>query len=69
MIELHRVVDREGKPLKGQGRKAKHFYLRKADAQGVATQYNNVQLCQQGIDRQLDGAPFRVQSFIAEEVA
>jgi hypothetical protein len=67
MFELFQVVDNEGRALKGQGRRAQHFYTDEAVAKGVATQYNNVELCQKGVERQLDGAPFAVKTFVAVE--
>lgn len=67
-IELFEVVDNEGKRLRGTGPRAQHFYLRAQDAQGVATQYNNIIVIKDGEGVQLKGAPFKVKPYVAQEV-
>lgn len=66
-MQLFQVVDNEGKTLKGTGRHAKHFYRREQDAQGVAQQYNNITVIKDGEGVQLEGAPFKVKRWVANE--
>lgn len=67
-IELFKVVDKYGATLKGQGPRAQHFYEREEVAKGVATQYNNIIVIKNGEGVQLEGAPFKVKTYVAEEV-
>jgi hypothetical protein len=64
-MELFEVVDKDGRTLYGQGRKAKRFHTAEQDAKGKATQFNNVITADGG---QLEGAPFKVKKYVAREV-
>lgn len=60
MMELFEVVDKDGRTLYGQSKKAKRFHTSKQDAKGKATQFNNIITADGG---QLEGAPFRVKTW------
>jgi hypothetical protein len=67
MFDLYEVVDNQGAPLFGVGKSNKRFYYREQDAKGVATQYNNVTVIQDGEGVQLEGAPFKSRRLVVQE--
>lgn len=65
-MELFEVVDKDGRTLYGQGKKAKRFHTQEQDAKGKATQFNNI-ITAEGT--RLEGAPFRVKTWKVVEKA
>lgn len=63
-MELFEVVDKDGRTLYGQSKRAKRFHTSEQDAKGKATQFNNI-ITANGA--QLDGAPFRVKKYVVRE--
>ncbi len=63
-MELFEVVDKDGRTLYGQSKKAKRFHTQEQDAKGKATQFNNIVTAE---GTQLEGAPFRVKKWVVSE--
>lgn len=61
MRDVFKVVDKFGETVRGTGRRAKRLYFRREDAQGVATQFNNIEVIRNGEVTQVEGAPFRAE--------
>jgi len=66
-MELFSVVDKDGNELRGVSRFNKRFYFTESVAKGVATQYNNIIVIKDGEGVQLQGAPFKVKRWEAQE--
>lgn len=61
MQDVYKVVDKFGETVKGTSKKSRRLYFRKEDAQGVATQFNNIEVIKNGEVTQVEGAPFRAE--------
>lgn len=58
---IWRIVDNKGNTVKKLKSPSKGLYFTEQDAQGAATQFNNVQELRDGKVVQLEGAPFRAE--------
>lgn len=65
--KLFTVVDKDGNTLEGTSRSYKRYYEEERVAQGVATQFNNIEVIRNGEPTQLEGAPFRVKPWKLQE--